>query len=97
MERKSQDLVGKYDIIKKLISEGKTHKEIESILGLTGDRPVHNLLKRMRKKEQNPSALKGKGRPRTVPPKETDYERRIKDLEMQVRLLKDFLLHTEGK
>lgn len=29
----------------------KTHKEIERALGLEGDRPVHNLMKRERKKE----------------------------------------------
>lgn len=36
-----------------MLAEGKTQREIEQVLGLTGDRPVHNLLKRERQKEKN--------------------------------------------
>ena len=38
--------------IKEMISAGKSHREIEEFFGLTGDRPVHNLLKRERRKER---------------------------------------------
>ena len=30
--------------IQVMIANGKSHREIEEFLGLTGDRPVHNLL-----------------------------------------------------
>ena len=36
--------------IEKMLESGKSHREIEAELGLEGDRPVHNLLKRQRKK-----------------------------------------------
>ena len=32
--------------IEKMLESGKSHREIEAELGLEGDRPVHNLLKR---------------------------------------------------
>ena len=36
--------------IEKMLESGKSHREIKAELGLEGDRPVHNLLKRQRKK-----------------------------------------------
>ena len=36
--------------IKKKLEEGMTQKEVENTLGLTGYRPVHELLKRERRK-----------------------------------------------
>ena len=36
--------------IEKMLESGKSHREIEAELGLEGDRPVHNLLKRLRSK-----------------------------------------------
>ena len=38
--------------IKEMLAKGKTHKEIEETLGLVGDRPVNNLLRRERRKEK---------------------------------------------
>lgn len=38
--------------IEKMLESGKSHREIEAELGLEGDRPVHNLLKRQRKKSR---------------------------------------------
>ena len=35
--------------IEKMLESGRSHREIEAELGLEGDRPVHNLLKRQRK------------------------------------------------
>ena len=72
-------------------------------LGLEGDRPVHNLLKRERKKLQKEAAgivIRPKGRPRKdAPPRdivaEQQYE--INRLKMENKLLRDFLRSTERK
>jgi hypothetical protein len=78
-----------------MLAEGKSHKEIEAHFGLIGDRPIHNFLKRRRRKDKKilagvPSRAKGR------PPKgyikteaEKDYE--IKRLKMENELLRDFL------
>ena len=77
-----------------MIAAGKTHKEIERELELEGDRPVHNLLKRERKKE-----LKGIRKQRGRKPAKTlqEYKYENKRLKMEVELLRDFLLLTERK
>lgn len=36
--------------IKEMLTKRKTHKDILNALGLVGDRPIHNLLKRERRK-----------------------------------------------
>ena len=36
--------------IERMLESGMSHREIEEKLGLEGDRPVHNLLKRQRRK-----------------------------------------------
>ena len=81
-------------VIEEMIAAGKTHKEIELELGLEGDRPVHNLLKRERKKE-----LKGIRKQRGRKPAKTlqEYKYENKRLKMEVELLRDFLLLTERK
>ena len=81
-------------VIEEMIAAGKTHKEIERELGLEGDRPVHNLLKRERKKE-----LKGIRKQRSRKPAKTlqEYKYENKRLKMEVELLRDFLLLTERK
>ncbi|MDR3492645.1 MAG: imidazolonepropionase [Gammaproteobacteria bacterium] len=81
--------------ILEMIEQGKSHKEIEAFYHLEGDRPVHNLLKRIRKKQDKIEAgvpLRHRGRPpkgykRTE--KEKDFE--IKRLKMENELLRDFL------
>jgi hypothetical protein len=77
-----------------MIAAGKTHKEIERELELEGDRPVHNLLKRERKKE-----LKGIRKQRGRKPAKTlqEYKYENKRLKMEVELLWDFLLLTGRK
>ncbi len=53
--------------IEGMLAAGKSHKEIEAYFGLEGDRPVHNLLKRQRRKEKKLAAgiaPRPKGRPR---------------------------------
>ena len=89
--------------IKALLAEGKSHREIERHFDLAGDRPIHNLLKRERRKEQRLVAgnVPGvKGRPRKDAPKgeillEQAYE--INRLKMENKLLRDFLQFTGRK
>ena len=78
-----------------MIANGKGHQEREEVLGLTGDRPIHNLLKRERRKEKKAKAgivPQPKGRPRKDgqsprQSKKTELER----LRMENKLLRDFL------
>ena len=51
MARKYQRSQEHLPQIKAMIETGMTQKEVENALGLTGARPVHQLLKRERKKE----------------------------------------------
>ncbi len=37
--------------IREMLADGKSHREIEEFFGLTGDRPVYNLLRQERRKE----------------------------------------------
>lgn len=77
--------------IKQMLSEGMTQKEVENALGLTGYRPVHELLKRERKKEQQ-GVPKQRGRKPAKTLQEYKYEN--KRLKMEVELLRDFLSLT---
>jgi len=78
-----------------MLAEGKSHKEIEAHFELQGDRPIHNLLKRRRRKEQKilaGIAVRAKGRPSkgyAKPEMEKDCE--IRRLKMENELLRDFL------
>lgn len=78
--------------IKKKLEEGMTQKEVENTLGLTGYRPVHELLKRERRK-----AAKGVPKFRGRKPAKTlqEYKYENKRLKMEVELLRDFLQSTE--
>ena len=81
--------------IKKMLEQGLTQKQIEDKLGLIGDRPIHNLLKRERKKEISSCIPKQRGRKPAKTLQEYKYEN--KRLKMEVELLRDFLSLTEGK
>ena len=89
--------------IKAMIANGKSHREIEEFFGLTGDRPVHNLLKRERRKEKKVVAgivPRPKGRPRKdAPPRDVVAEQayEINRLKMENKLLRDFLQLTGRK
>ena len=78
--------------IKKMLEEGMTQKEVENTLGLTGYRPIHELLKRERRK-----AAKGVPKFRGRKPAKTlqEYKYENKRLKMEVELLRDFLQSTE--
>ena len=81
--------------IDEMLTEGKSHREIEAYFGLEGERPIHNLLKRRRRKERKLAAgvpLRPVGRPPKgykTPEEEKNYE--IKRLKMENELLRDFL------
>ena len=81
-------------VIEQMIEAGMSHRQIEEELGLEGDRPVHNLLKRQRRK-----VVKGLPKFRGRKPAKTlqEYKYENKRLKMEVELLWDFLQSTERK
>ena len=91
MPRKYQHTMELLPRIKQMLSEGMTQKEVEDALGLTGYRPVHELLKRESKKEQQ-GLPKQRGRKPAKTLQEYKYEN--KRLKMEVELLRDFLSLT---
>ena len=91
MPRKYQHTMELLPRIKQMLSEGMRQKEVENALGLTGYRPVHELLKRERKKEQQ-GVPKQRGRKPAKTLQEYKYEN--KRLKMEVELLRDFLSLT---
>ena len=93
MARKYQHVQELLPQIKEMLASGMTQSEVEKTLGLTGDRPVHALLKRERKKE-----LQGVPKSRVRKPAKTlqEYKYENKRLKMEVKLLRDFLSLTEG-
>lgn len=52
MSRKYQHTQELLPQIKEMLASGMTQREVENALGLTGYRPVHELLKRERRKEK---------------------------------------------
>ena len=85
--------------IKGMIAEGKSHREIEEHFGLTGERPIHHLLKQEHRREKKLEAgvvQRPKGRPRKdgQPPKQ-NIETEVKRLRMENKLLRDFLQSVE--
>ena len=92
MARKYQHMQKMLPQIKEMLAAGMTQSEVENALGLTGSRPVHELLKRERKKE-----LQGVPKSRGRKPAKTlqEYKYENKRLKMEVELLRDFLSLTE--
>ena len=92
MARKYQHVQEMLPQIKEMLASGMTQTEVEKAFGLTGNRPVHNLLKRERKKE-----LQGVPKSRGRKPAKTlqEYKYENKRLKMEVELLRDFLSLTE--
>jgi len=79
--------------IKEMLAQGMTQREIENALGLTGYRPVHELLRRERKKEtQGIPKSRGHKPAKTLAEYKCENER----LKMENDLLRDFLRFTEG-
>ena len=87
-------------VIKELLAQGMSQREIEERLDLKGSRPVHQLLMRENRKEKRMAAgimPRAKGRPRKDEPArdivaEQAYE--IQRLKMENELLRDFLSLT---
>ena len=52
IKRRYTNMKALLPVIEQMIKAGMSHRQIEEELGLEGDRPVHNLLKRERKKLQ---------------------------------------------
>ena len=87
--------------IEAMVAVGKSHREIEQYFGLTGDRPVHNLLKQERRRQKKAvcgTLPKPKGRPRKNGQlSQENEEAQLKRLRMENKLLRDFLQYTERK
>jgi hypothetical protein len=94
MTRKNQHTKELLPQIKEMLAQGMTQKQVEDTLGLKGYRPVHELLKRERRKE-----ISGIPKQRERKPAKTlqEYKYENKRLKMEVELLRDFLLLTERK
>ena len=94
MARKYQRTMELLPQIKEMLAQGKTQKQVENTLGLTGYRPVHELLKRERKK-----AIQGVPKQRGRKPAKTlqEYKYENNRLKMENELLRDFLQFTERK
>ena len=92
MARKYQHTMELLPQIKEMLAKGMTQKQVEDTLGLSGYRPVHELLKRERKKE-----VQGIPKPRGRKPTKTlaEYKYENKRLRMENELLRDFLRFTE--
>ena len=96
MARKYQHIQHKLEEIKEMLGQGMTQKEVAEALGLEGERPIHTLLQRERKKErQGISVPKSRGRR----PAKTlaEYKRENERLRMENELLRDFLRSTGRK
>ena len=91
MTRKYQHTMELLPQIKGMLAAGMTQKEVENALGLTGKRPIHELLKRERRKE-----LQGIAKQRRRKPAKTlqEYKYENKRLRMEVELLRVFLSLT---
>ena len=94
MPRKYQHTQELLPQIKEMLAQGMTQRQIEDKLGLIGYRPVHELLKRERKKE-----ILGVPKQRGRKPAKTlqEYKYENKRLKMENELLRDFLSLTERK
>ena len=92
MARKYQHTMELLPQIKEMLAKGMTQKQVEDTLGLSGYRPVHELLKRERKKEaQGTPKSRGRKPAKTL----AEYKYENKRLRMENELLRDFLQSTE--
>lgn len=74
-------------VIKEKLASGMSQREIENELGLKGDRPIHQLLKRERRREK--TLPRQRGRKPAVTLQEYQYEN--KRLKQENEMLRDFL------
>ena len=78
--------------ILKMVEQGKTQREIAEHYGLKDKMVVKRLLERERRKERNQRKSRGRKPAKTL----QEYKYENKRLKMEVELLRDFLLRTEG-
>ena len=74
-------------VIEEKLARGMSQREIEKELGLVGDHPIHNLLKRERRKKK--TLPKRRGRKPAITLQEYKYEN--KRLKQENDMLRDFL------
>ena len=89
MPKRYQKMQGLLPEIKKMLESGMSQREVAQSLGLEGDRPIHALLKRERKKTMQ-VIPKQRARKPVRPLQEYKYEN--KRLKMGNALLRDFVL-----
>ena len=94
MSRKYEKVKRLLPVIQQLRAEGKTRKEIAKELGLQSERVVKDLLCRARHKQEK-AIPKQRGRKPAKTLAEYKYENRR--LQMENRLLRDFLQFTGRK
>ena len=88
MARKYQKVQALLPEIQRMLDSGMSQREVAEALGLEGDRPIHNLLKRERKKNvQGMPKQRGRKPARTL----QEYKYENKRLKMENELLRDFL------
>lgn len=95
MSRRYQKMQEIMPEIEAMLAKGKTHREIEEHFGLEGKQPIHDMLKRERRKQKKlvngiPLGLKGRQITSTND-KEKIKDNQIKRLTMENELLRDFL------
>lgn len=76
-------------VIEQMLDAGTSHRQIEEELGLEGDRPVHNLPKRQRKK-----AVKGLPKFRGRKPAKTLQEYKYENKRLKMEALSLCLVHN---
>ena len=94
MPRRYQKMQGLLPEIKGILEGGMSQREVAEKLGLKGERPIHDLLKRERKKEiQGIPKQRGRKPARTL----QEYKYENQRLKMENAVLRDFILHTGRK
>ena len=89
MARKYQKVQALLPEIQRMLDSGMSQREVAEALGLEGDRPIHNLLKRERKKNvQGMPKQRGRKPARTL----QEYKYENKRLKMENELLRDLVL-----
>lgn len=94
MARRYQKMQAMLPEIKQMLEEGKIQREVTEILGLEGDRPVHALLKREKRKDmQEICKSRGRNPAKTL----EEYKRENARLRMENELPRGFLRSAERK
>ena len=94
MPRRYQKMQELLPEIKEMLESGMSQREVAEKLGLKGERPIHDLLKRERKKEIH-GIPKQRGRKPARTLQEYKYENQR--MKMENTLLRDFILQTGRK